>query len=66
MYSTSPDSLLFTRKSGKEWEINKTKAQIQPTHHRYHQQQPKFVILVVLCKNGDNVFSHTFGFLVLG
>jgi len=54
------------RKPGKEWEINTTKKQTQPTDHRYHQQQPKFLILVVPCKNGDNVFSNMFGFLVLG
>lgn len=38
-------------------EIKKAKGQIQPTHHTYHKEQPKPFILVVLCKNGNNVFS---------
>lgn len=64
--SRSPDRLLFTRKSVKKWEINKTKVKIQPRHHKFYQKQPNFFILVVMCKNRDNVFSHMFGFLVLG
>lgn len=43
--------------SQENWEIKKIKAQIQPTHHTYHKEQPKFFILVGLCKIGNNVFS---------